>query len=533
MVLSEQTKQFIAHHKNYLQVSQKKEEVPKIKVDYVASRLASLYEKIRQVIDFQEEHLLRKNAIERMLKRRLFFSREPYALSKGLIEELIRGNYFQNESIPETEIDKIGFVLQKYVFILENLPSETKLDEKEDIKPWLIKLAACEIEERMAPPVFQEMVFDYAFDVIREKIFINQGTSPASQITPEFRDAQLFIAIQKSLLKADESLLYFRLLKFFYPKWLNIEPSYLPEITKNIIQIKKDLEEQLKHPLNQEFYHYTVGYSAPFLILDDVMIGNLTEIDEIIQNPEKLEKIIREAYEERYKICKGKLARSGFRSVVSIFLSKVLLAIAIEVPFDKIVVHHFSYSALGFNLAFPVILMYLIVRSIKAPKRENQELTLLETMKIVYQGKEKEKREIRMPKRRGWFLNSLLGFIYILTYFITFGGIIWGLGKLEFSFLSIIIFLIFLCLISFSGLRIKEWSRELKVGEEKEGPRSLFIDFFGLPVIKVGKWLSKEFSKINLLIVFSNIIFELPFNSFLEFIGNWRQFAREKKGTIH
>jgi len=534
MTLNEQAKNFIISNKNYLQTSKEKKEVPKIKVDYVASRLASVYEKIRQVIDYQEEHLLRKNAIERMLKRRLFFTKEPRLLSKGLIEEVIRANYFPNESIPEAEIDEVGFVLEKYIFIIENMPPETTKDEKEDIRPWLIKLAACEVEERLVPPIVQEMLFNYAFGILKEKIFVTGKISSfAEKMTPEFKNAQLFIALQKSLLKADESLLYFRLLKFFYPKWRSLEPSSLPEIVQNILKIKKELEEQLKYPLSQEFYHYTVGYSAPFLIFNDVVQENIGKIEEIVQNPEALETTLRMAYEERYKICKTKLTRSGFRSVVSIFLSKVLLAVAIEIPFDAYVVHHFSMKTLGFNLAFPVILMYLIVRSIKAPKRENQEITLLETMRIVYQGKEKTKKEIRLPRKRGWFLNYLLGLIYILTYIVSFGGIFVGLGKLEFSFLSIIIFFIFLCLISFSGLRIKEWSRELKVGEEREGIRAFIIDFFGLPIIKAGKWLSREFSKINLLIVFSNLIFEVPFNTFVEFVQDWRQFAREKKGTIH
>jgi len=532
-MLSGPTKKFIESYQNYLQKPE--EEVSKIKVDCVVSRLASVYEKVRQVIDFQEEHLLRKNAIERMLKRRLFFTKEALELSQGLIEELVRGNYFPNESIPETKINEVGFVLEKYIYILENLPNELQKEEKEEIRPWLIKLAACEIEEKLAPPVFREMLFGYAFEVMKERIVVTKKVSSfaSKKITPEFKNAQLFIALQKSLLKADESLLNFRLLKFFYPQWSNLEPSLNIEIAKNILKIKKELEEQIKHPLNQEFYHYTVGCSAPFLIFGDILQEKANKIEEIVQEPEILEGVLREAYEKRYKICKTKLTRSGFRSVISIFLSKALLALLIEIPFDVYVVHHFSYYALSFNLAFPVILMSLIVKSIKAPERENQELVLLETMKIVYQLEEKESKEIRMPKKRGAPFDLFLNFIYVAAFCISFGAIVFGLPKLGFSFLSIIIFLIFLCLISFSGLRIKEWSRELRVWEEKEGIRSLFLDFFGLPIIKAGKWLSKEFSKINLLIVFTNLIFEVPFNTFVEFIRDWRQFIREKKGTIH
>jgi len=48
-----------------------KGEVTVIHVDEIASKLASFYEKVTRVVDWKEEHLLRRTAIERMLKRRL------------------------------------------------------------------------------------------------------------------------------------------------------------------------------------------------------------------------------------------------------------------------------------------------------------------------------------------------------------------------------------------------------------------------------------------------------------------------------
>jgi len=80
--------------------------VPNIHVDYVASKIATLYEKLRQVIDYQEEHLLRKNTIQRILKRRLLLSSDPEEIANPLISELIRGGYFLNDKIPETKIKK-------------------------------------------------------------------------------------------------------------------------------------------------------------------------------------------------------------------------------------------------------------------------------------------------------------------------------------------------------------------------------------------------------------------------------------------
>jgi len=44
---------------------------PKIKVSSLVSRLAFFYEKARNVVEYEEDHLLRKNAIARILHRQI------------------------------------------------------------------------------------------------------------------------------------------------------------------------------------------------------------------------------------------------------------------------------------------------------------------------------------------------------------------------------------------------------------------------------------------------------------------------------
>src|SRR3989339_1733453 len=104
-------------------------DVSKIHVDYVASKIATLYEKLRQVIDYQEEHLLRKNTIQRILKRRLLLSSDPEEIAKPLVFELIRGGYFLNDKIPQTKIKSIESILSKYIFLMENLPVGSEKNE--------------------------------------------------------------------------------------------------------------------------------------------------------------------------------------------------------------------------------------------------------------------------------------------------------------------------------------------------------------------------------------------------------------------
>jgi len=45
--------------------------IPRISVSDLISKMSFYYEKIRNSVDYKEEHLLRKNAIERILKRQI------------------------------------------------------------------------------------------------------------------------------------------------------------------------------------------------------------------------------------------------------------------------------------------------------------------------------------------------------------------------------------------------------------------------------------------------------------------------------
>ena len=55
-----------------VQINPTKPNIPTIHVDEVASAVAAFYEKIRGVVDWREEHLMRRAAIERMLNEGCF-----------------------------------------------------------------------------------------------------------------------------------------------------------------------------------------------------------------------------------------------------------------------------------------------------------------------------------------------------------------------------------------------------------------------------------------------------------------------------
>src|SRR3989339_1039927 len=143
--LNPSAQRLINRYQDWSRSLQTKGEVGTISVDEVASRVASFYEKMRGVIDWREEHLLRKTAVERILKRRLFLKKNlktDEKIAEPFIYELIRGGHFPNETIPESKIDEAQKVIDKYIFILENSPTPAKDKSKMYLYDWLLGVTA-------------------------------------------------------------------------------------------------------------------------------------------------------------------------------------------------------------------------------------------------------------------------------------------------------------------------------------------------------------------------------------------------------
>ncbi|MCX6799808.1 MAG: hypothetical protein NT091_01535 [Candidatus Falkowbacteria bacterium] len=126
----------------------------------------------------------------------------------------------------------------------------------------------------------------------------------------------------------------------------------------------------------------------------------------------------------------------------------------------------------------------------------------------------------------------MFGIIYTITFFASFGVIIWGLTKINFNFISISIFLFFLAFVSFFGIRIRKSINELRVLESKDSIFSFFIDFFYMPIISTGKFLSEKFARVNLFVFILDFIIEAPFKTFVEIAEEWAKYVKERREEI-
>src|SRR3990167_1119085 len=70
-----------------------------ISVSQTVSFFAIMYEKVRNAVEFREEHLVRRAAIERILSRRLALNPSGQNEAENLIRELMWARYIPPDSI--------------------------------------------------------------------------------------------------------------------------------------------------------------------------------------------------------------------------------------------------------------------------------------------------------------------------------------------------------------------------------------------------------------------------------------------------
>ncbi len=536
-IISQTTKKLIQQYQSWHQLLERKgkEDISTIHVDEVASRVAAFYEKLREIVDWKEEHLMKRAAIERNLKRRLFLAKEGKSVAEPLVLELIRGGHFPNDQIEETKISDTEKILDKYIYILENSNSGSSEGQKIQLYNWLLGIAACEIEEVLSPFNKERALIDYMTELITNKIKLrHRGVISIGGITEEEKNTQIYVAVQRALFKLDSPIISYHLLKKKYILWAGLPAAQLQEIAQNIYSVWENLEKELNHSLKDKFYKICERYDTPYLLLGDILTeNNPTEIYEKISKPENLEELIRGAYNKRLSTLKKRLSRAAVYSTLSIFLVNSVSFFVLEIPLAKIITGTFTPITIAVNILGPTFLMFLLIATIKPPPKSNLEIVLLETMKIVYETEKTDIYEIKVPRKKGFFVRFFIALLYLIGALISLGAIVRIFELASFPPTSVVINIMFVSLIAFAGLAIRNRAEELTVEEKKTGLFDFVFDILFLPIVGLGRWLSNKWKRYNAIAIFFNALIDLPFQIFIEFLEQWRYFLKEKKEEIH
>jgi hypothetical protein len=244
-------------------------------------------------------------------------------------------------------------------------------------------------------------------------------------------------------------------------------------------------------------------------------------------------KQVKSTYTKRYKRTKLKLWHSAWRSIVYIFLTKSIFVILIEIPAIKWFGEELNYVSLFINIIFPALLLFFMVLTTRKPSSKNLDKVVEGVQEISYEEFERQKPyTIKKTAKRRPIPNFIFNFIYFVTFLFSVYIIVEVLTLINFNWVSIIIFLFFLAFVSFFSVRIKKNIKELIVAERKDNLADFLFDFFYMPIVAAGRWLSGKASKVNIFIFIMDFIIEVPFKVFVEIAEDWTKYVKEKKEEI-
>ena len=348
------------------------------------------------------------------------------------------------------------------------------------------------------------------------------------------KDIQIYIGNYRNYLKFDSEMIGFILFKYYNEGWEKADDKTIKKAAEKIDKLQDVIKWQINHPLKAQFNRVINRYTVFFKVLIDVIEEDPTGVYEAFANdPKAFPRQIKKICQKRYKEAQKKLWRAAVRSILYIFITKSIFVIILELPAIKWFGEEVNLISLIINVSFPAILLFLIILFTRKPEDDNTKKIVEGINELVFRGMErKEPFTLHKPVKRGPILNTIFGLLYTVTFFLSFGAVIWILDKIQFSWVSIIIFLFFLAFVTFFSTRIRKNIKEMLLVERRENILVFVADFFYVPIVSAGKWLSQKFDKINVFVFILDFIIEAPFKILVEIAEEWTKYVRERKEEI-
>jgi hypothetical protein len=486
-----------------------------IETSKAISAAATFYEKVRYLIDYREEHTIRRAAIERMLKRRILIEKKMIT-GDALLQELVEGQYLLGAHTSGEWVAEIDRIIARFMQ-LQVLSGRTKYLAKH-----LISYAASEIESLFSATehTVDSACVDAFYQTIRPHI-----------IVPGFSDGhidvQAFCACRRALLSSDDAALSYALWLMYVPDWKNEEcdlEALAAHVRGIVLSIQNASEDQLQWQIAQRIKNESIY----FRIVREVMIQKDGEAERIFADPSRIDAFTKDFLQKKYEKENERIKSSGLRAVAYLFFTKMIVALSVEAPYEYFILGGIAYPQLITNIMFHPALLFALTRRVKALGDSNTNAIIKGIHGVLYQG---SVRTIRVYARYTNF-TRLFAAMYIVLFFGVFGAIVTILQVFQFTDIGTVLFLFFLALVSYFAYRIRRNASRWKVSGG-ESAYSLIFNVLAVPVVRAGRWLSRTFSTINVFVLIMDFVIESPFRLLLNFSHQFIVYLREKADEVY
>jgi lysylphosphatidylglycerol synthetase-like protein (DUF2156 family) len=178
--------------------------------------------------------------------------------------------------------------------------------------------------------------------------------------------------------------------------------------------------------------------------------------------------------------------------------------------------------------------MILVGLSIRTPDEKNSERIYLDIRKLLFDETPQIAPviSVRLKDEGAKSLKeTIFSALWFLSILLVFGIIVSILTRLHFNYLSQAIFLFFIAVVSFLSYRIYQTANTYRV-ITKQNLFAPVLDFFFVPVIRVGRRFTEGIAQINFILLLIDFIIEAPFKALVGFFEQWFSFLASKREEL-
>lgn len=486
---------------------------------------AFIYEKLRVAVEYQEEHLILKNAMSRILKRKYTLSPNITAdqLFSDLISELAWANYINPEVLKEKDSEAIISIIDRYLAILNNAKTArfTRHELNRTVMDWL----ACEIDEFLRPDKSEKIIVDYVYNTLIKNLDLSDIKIDARE-----NEVQLKAAIYGFILKPDYAQIQYWFLKNIYTDWNTCGSDEMKKMALSFDPYYNKVDHALNHPYRKNYIQFVKRLIPPFILLYSVMRKKKINAKDIGENPSSLHRFIMEEYNLKVAEGRSKVWRGTIRALIFILITKISLAFIIEIPFDKYISGAIDMVSLVINISLPPLLMLFSGTFVKSPSHLNYKTVSDSVVSLLTLNQLDNKKYALLKRRPATFL--IFNLAYSLVSLAVLIGVIWFLLYLKFNIVSITLFFFFVSVVSFFSFRIRNIALELAMKRGRDDAITSVLELIFMPFIRIGKFFSDRFASFNPMILALDFLIEAPLKTVIKIMNSWLRFINAKKDEL-
>jgi hypothetical protein len=488
----------------------------KIDVPSTGTVISSAYEQLRNAAENAEDHLLLQHAIRRFLKRKMFIGKPDfYDLGEDLIIELVQAGYFKDIQFGQKVAGVISELTNQALQTYHNLrQSRVSRDQAQD---WILSTLSVEIEGILNPHSASLVILYIAHKNFmnifpKKKLVFNQTESEQYEIA-------LYVAIHIALFKSDIAIIRHDLLRVYHQNQTDI---------KGYILFNKNVDKLYMSKLTGRLRRLVFKNGAPLRILKSLCEDYPNIVDQL-GNREQFLAMYRQRIEIEYDQVGKKVDKGIIKSIIFILITKTIIGAGVEVPYDLVTTGAIATVPLLINLIVPPLYMASLKLGLKPPGWQNIDPLQEYIDTILYTNNKPQLILFEQARPH----RAITGWLYSIIIVTPLLIVIYILRLLKFTPLQMVIFFTFLSTASFLGFRLRNRIREVEFGNRPaSGLLAAVRDYFYLPFILLGQWISGKYAKINIVGNVLDVLIELPLKTVLKLVRQWVSFVNQKQEEI-